>query len=89
MIVSARQKPVEQLPEWALCCEAARKVHAAEAESGCVVRVEAGSSYLVNTVCCYCHRIEKDVRACRIVDGLEERSIAIELADFDEGESCL
>ena len=89
MIISGRQKPVEQLPDWALCCEVTRKAHIAEIARRRVVKVEAGANFKAEVECQVCHRITKNVTATLRVDGRREIAILIDLYDFDEGESCL
>ena len=86
MIVNARQKPVEQLPEWALCCDATRKIHVSEEELGRVVRVRTGTTFLAEAECMWCHQITPE-RAYMMEIDRKGRAIAVDLFDFDEGES--
>jgi hypothetical protein len=44
MIIRAQQKPIERLPEWALCCDKTREAHTIEAEIGRIVRVRSGTA---------------------------------------------
>jgi hypothetical protein len=88
LIVSARQKPVEQLPEWALCCDYTRKAHAAEEQLRRIVKVEAGSTFMAEVECHHCHRITQNVKYTRTVGDGRQTAIAVDLHDFDEGESC-
>jgi hypothetical protein len=86
MIVSARQKPVDQLPEWALCCEAMRQEHIAEAELARIVKVEAGSAFSGEATCHLCRRITPNIRFVLTVDR-PKLAIPTDNYEFDEGES--
>lgn len=84
MIILARQKPVEQLPEWALCCETLRQLHVAAAELGRIVHVESGSTFSGELECHNCHRITQNIRYMLTV-GRKKYAIAVDNYDFDEG----
>jgi hypothetical protein len=87
MIVSARQKPVEQLPEWALCCEAMRQEHSSEEQLSLVVKVDAGSTFSGEAECHHCRRITPNIRCVLSVDR-PRLALPVDNYDFDEGESA-
>jgi hypothetical protein len=87
MIVSARQKPVEQLPEWALCCEAMRQEHMTEEKLGCIVKVESESVFSGEAECHHCHRITPNIRVL-LSTSRPRLAIPVDNYDFDEGESA-
>lgn len=81
--MSARQKPVEQLPEWALCCEAMRQEHIAHDKLGGIVKVETGS-ISGEARCHLCGRITQNIRFVLTVDR-PRLAIPVDNYDFDEG----
>jgi hypothetical protein len=87
VIVSARQKPVDQLPDWALCCEIVRQAHIVAAREGRILRVDTATTFLAEAECCHCHVITQNVKYIDQVDGPGGMVIAIDLHDLDEGES--
>lgn len=84
MIIRAKQKPIEQLPGWALCCEATRTAHAKEDNIGRIVKVNSKSVFVGESECGVCHHITKDIRFAHVA-GESYAVIAIELFDLDEG----
>jgi hypothetical protein len=86
VIIRARQKRVEQLPEWALCCERARQSHIYEAGIGRIVKVRSGAVFEAEVECRFCHRITQNLKYVPIVAGRKHSCVAVDLFDFDEGE---
>jgi hypothetical protein len=87
LIVSARQKPVARLPEWALCCEAMRQEHIAEDVLGRIVKVEASAVGSGDAKCHLCGRITPNIRFVLTIDP-PKLAIPVDNYDFDEGESA-
>jgi hypothetical protein len=83
MIVRARQKPVDQLPEWALCCEASRQSHVLSADL--IFMAISDRAFKGELECQWCHRITKDLKFVRAVGQRKNLCIEIDLYDFDEG----
>ncbi len=86
MIIRARQKTVEQLPEWALCCDRARQSHIYEAGLDRIVKVRSEAVFEAEVECRCCHRITQNLKYVPIVGGRKHSCVAVDLFDFDEGE---
>jgi hypothetical protein len=87
MIVGARQKPVDQLPEWALCCEATRQLHVEEEALGSIVRIDTSTIFVAEAECKHCHRIIRNLKYVPVIGTFGARVIAVDLHDFDEGQT--
>ena len=80
----ARLKPIEEIPDWVLCC--GRRRAAIEAESRAVIVEVDPRWFLVRTKCPYCGLIVPDVRAMQIRESLGAGAmIAVDCYEFDEG----
>lgn len=78
-LVRARTKPVEQLPEWAVCCESQR-VNMARPDKDFVVNLD--SIFENDSICQFCERCEPDVK---YVHGIDCLPLALDWLDLDEG----
>jgi hypothetical protein len=83
MIIRARQKPLDQLPPWALCCDRTRASHEARANE--VVEVESGKPFVASSTCAFCGTVARDVKYLVTARERNFGCVAIELFDFDEG----
>jgi len=89
--VRARQKPLEQLPEWALCCAEIREIYAAQGIAGLEVEV-IPEAFMAEVECRFCHRIIQNVKYMRIVRRksklparFKHSAIPVDCFEFDEG----
>lgn len=85
--VRARPKPIEELPEGALCCDRIREIH--RGREGLILEVIPEVVWARDAYPCpYCHKMSdvesKHMRAIRHPDG-ESVLIRIDCFDFDEG----
>lgn len=77
----ARQKPFEQLPEWALCCEAMRAVYLKQGEIEVTAFLEP---FVAEVECCFCHKITDNVKYMPQADW-KHGAIPVDCFEFDEG----
>lgn len=86
MIVRARQKPIDQLPAWALCCDAIREVYRSQGGS---LEVEViPEAFVAEVECRFCHKTTENVQYMRVVTSpgaAEQGAIPVECFEFDEG----
>jgi hypothetical protein len=83
MIFRARLKPIDQIPEWAKCCQTMLDRAATHANE--VIEVNSGV-YLQDAKCEFCHRVIENLRCLRRVDR-PDFAIVLDCYDLDEGEA--
>jgi hypothetical protein len=85
--VMARQKPLSELPAWALCCEQIREIYREQGDF-LIVEVIPAKVFTAEVECRFCHAIIRDVRymrATKIGGPFHSSAIPVECFDFDEG----
>lgn len=88
-IVRARQKALEDLPEWKFCCEAVRKI--VEKQGQLLVQVDTRTLMVADSLCVHCGNVQKDVKTMKTTkrysngNGRFFNVIAVDCFDFDEG----
>jgi hypothetical protein len=89
-LVRARQKPIAELPDWALCCDRVREILTIT----CEVLVIPNSVYQATGRCMYCGNVSPKVKIIRVAKVLQGEEmfqhgmtpvIPIDCLDFDEG----
>lgn len=83
-IIHAKQKPIDQLPPWALCCDVTRRSHAREIEVGTIEKIRSDQMFIGETKCGSCGRVEKNIKFAHVIGGPFD-VVAVELFDLDEG----
>ena len=87
-VVLARQRPLEDLPEWAVCCETIRQVYERQQQEGLQLEAVPSIWFLAEVKCAYCGRIVRDVKYVRHISGASidgiKGVIPIEGFEFDE-----
>jgi hypothetical protein len=94
-LVRARRKPVDQMPEWALCCRAMREAIKASGADPPVCLVDPTYVLFGQCMCWFCGRITPGLRYVKVVRELsgrffplkvgQMRAAIIECFEFDEG----
>lgn len=81
--VRARQKPMEELPAWALCCEPVREIMRQQQEYEAVAIFPTLTA--VRVECRYCHAASSNI-LCVLTEPLEKHGmIPVDCFEFDEG----
>jgi hypothetical protein len=83
-VVLARQKPMAEIPAWALCCEAIREIYRTQDATGLTVEAVPSTAFLGEVECRFCHRIVDDVKYVRQITNRGKGAIPIECFEFDE-----
>jgi hypothetical protein len=84
--VRARLKAIEEIPDWAKCCE--EHVHAFEAVKDQVLTMLVGSEFVGKSECVHCGRITENLVFAYVEESSPEfKKLAIALCsyDIDEG----
>lgn len=81
-IVRARQKSLEDLPEWLKCCES-KRAKLLENDLSKEWLIKPSTRRLVSSKCVACGHFEKDVIVMDIVEV--KGFICVDCFDFDEG----
>jgi hypothetical protein len=84
MIIKARLKPLDQLPDSLLCCQGQRQSWASHAND--IIEVDTSVVLLSSdkATCMFCGKLAPQVKAFRVVNG-PEGVAGIPYFDLDEG----